>query len=71
MQDAVADYVHPIFDYGMKLLERLESGAPADFDAEQGALPKGYARNGSGPSGCAARRRPSMEKLTLIRSVMA
>jgi type VI secretion system protein ImpK len=38
MRDDIADVVHPVFMYGLRLKERLERGERPDLSAEQAAL---------------------------------
>jgi type VI secretion system protein ImpK len=38
MQEEIANLVHPVFNYGLRLKERLEQGESPDLDTEQAAL---------------------------------
>jgi type VI secretion system protein ImpK len=38
MREEIANLVHPVLSYGLRLKERLERGESPDFDAEQSAL---------------------------------
>jgi type VI secretion system protein ImpK len=38
MREEIANLVHPVFAYGLRLKERLERGESPDFDTEQSAI---------------------------------
>lgn len=38
MREEIANLVHPVFAYGLRLKDRLDRGESLDFDAEQAAL---------------------------------
>src|SRR6266446_4029510 len=38
MREEIANLVHPVLTYGLRLKDRLERGEALDFDAEQAAL---------------------------------
>src|SRR5262249_55516936 len=44
MQEALANFVYPVFEYGIRLKERLGQGEDLDFDRERATL-KGFLTN--------------------------
>jgi type VI secretion system protein ImpK len=75
MQEAIAGFVHPVFEYGLHLRDRLEAGEALNFAQEQTALKEMLSApdqdDGSRPSASEETPRPNDSSIDLMRFALA